>query len=74
LFYFQRGTFFCTIDVFPLDLFSIHNFNLRNLKGNGNALVTSDTEIMNYYNTKNTVILMSCVFVKISFDFGQDTP
>ncbi len=23
--------------MFPLGVFSIHNFNLRNLKGNGNA-------------------------------------
>ncbi len=26
---------FCEIDVFPLGVFSIFNFNLRNLKGNG---------------------------------------
>ncbi len=26
----------CEIDMFPLDVFSIRNFNLRNLKGNGN--------------------------------------
>ncbi len=28
---------FCEIDVFPLGVFSIFNFNLRNLKGNGNT-------------------------------------
>ncbi len=28
---------FWEIDAFPLGLFSIHNFTLRNLKGNGNA-------------------------------------
>ncbi len=28
---------FNEIDTFPLGLFSIHNFTLRNLKGNGNA-------------------------------------
>ncbi len=28
---------FCEIDAFPLGVFSIFNFNLRNLKGNGNA-------------------------------------
>ncbi len=28
---------FCEIDAFPLGVFSIRNFNLRNLKGNGNA-------------------------------------
>ncbi len=28
---------FCEIDAFPLGVFSIRNFNLHNLKGNGNA-------------------------------------
>ncbi len=28
---------FCEIDAFPLGVFSMRNFNLRNLKGNGNA-------------------------------------
>ncbi len=28
---------FCEIDAFPLGVFSIRNFNLRNLKDNGNA-------------------------------------
>ncbi len=28
---------FCKIDTFPLGVFSICDFNLRNLKGNGNA-------------------------------------
>ncbi len=28
---------FCEIDAFPLGVFSIRNFNLRNLKGNGNT-------------------------------------
>ncbi len=28
---------FCEIDAFPLSIFSIHSFNLRNLKGNGTA-------------------------------------
>ncbi len=28
---------FCEIDVFPLSVFSVCNFSLRNLKGNGNA-------------------------------------
>ncbi len=27
---------FCEIDAFPLGVFSIRNFRLRNLKGNGN--------------------------------------
>ncbi len=30
---------FCEIDTFPLGVFSIRNFNLRNLKGNGTRLV-----------------------------------
>ncbi len=29
---------FCEIDMFPLGIFSIHTFNLRNLKGNGNIV------------------------------------
>ncbi len=43
LFRIARKTFFaiygsfCEIDTFPLGIFSILNFNLRNLKGNGNA-------------------------------------
>ncbi len=28
---------FCEIDTFPLSIFPIRNFDLRNLKGNGNA-------------------------------------
>ncbi len=36
--YMQYMGFFCEIDVFPLGVFSIRNFNLRNLKGNGNTV------------------------------------
>ncbi len=32
--YLKYGSF-CEIDAFPLNLFSIRNFNLCNLKGNG---------------------------------------
>ncbi len=34
---FLRYMGFCEIDACPLDILSICNFNVRNLKGNGNA-------------------------------------
>ncbi len=35
--FFEIYVSFCKIYVFTLGVFSIFNFNLRNLKGNGNA-------------------------------------
>jgi len=39
----KKYEIFCKIDMFPLVVFSIHNFNLRNLKGNGNAATVAVT-------------------------------
>ncbi len=35
--FFEIYVSFCKMYVFPLGVFSIFNFNLRNLKGNGNT-------------------------------------
>lgn len=44
----ERKNCFGKVDVFPLDMFSVCNFNLHNLKGNGN--VTSDYLTCLIYN------------------------
>ncbi len=31
--------FFCEVDMFSLGVFSVRNFNLHSLKGNGNAAI-----------------------------------
>ncbi len=63
------------MDVLPLGVFSIHNFNSRNLKGNGNAATVPSRYLEEVFSSSNNlvvIVLKKCFPLKRISPFRVD--